>query len=151
MLEDVLCRPVCTRNYTASDKLSVLRYRRILNAIKKDYMQHWLMDNLPAVECTANCRGGLSPEEHPLVRLGFPLGCAIGAAEESMTVCTAATIGNLYAHETFINNHVDLIVSYHQSSEFTGSRIVGVEARPRSIHHARSARSRAPALFVLSP
>ena len=35
----------------------------------------------------------------------------------------------------FINNHVDIIISYHESTEFTGSRIVGIEVRPRSIRH----------------
>lgn len=35
----------------------------------------------------------------------------------------------------YLNNHVDFTISYHESAEFEGSRIVGIEARPRSIKH----------------
>jgi len=63
------------------------------------------------------------------------VGCKIGAASQSMTVCTAHTIANMHADTLFINNHVDIIISYHDSEEFQGSRIVGVEVLPRSIKH----------------
>jgi hypothetical protein len=41
----------------------------------------------------------------------------------------------MYPEEMFINNHVDIIISFHESSEFVGSRIVGIEVKPRSIRH----------------
>ena len=53
-----------------------------------------IIDNLPAVECTSNCRGGREFQDgrevhvHPYYRMGFPVGCAIGPARKSMTVCT---------------------------------------------------------------
>lgn len=135
MREDVLCRPLCNRTYDFKDKKSVKKYKRILNAIKKDYMQHWIIDNLPATECTSNCRGGTNPEDRPYSRLGFPMGCAIGAARQSMTICTVSTIQNMYPEEVFINNHVDIAIDFHESPEFSGARIVGVQVSPRSIKH----------------
>eukprot|EP00729_Bicosta_minor_P007009 gene7009-26126_t len=145
MREDIRCKPICKRNYTWEEKSTKLNkrkeYRKILNAIKKDYMHHWIVDNLPAVECTSNCRGGREvvdgEEVHkfPYYRLGFPIGCAIGPARKSMTVCTVNTIANMYPEEVFINNHVDIVIDYHEAEEFTGARIVGVQVSPRSLGH----------------
>jgi hypothetical protein len=125
-------------------------------------MHHWIIDNLPAVECTSNCRGGVEYHEQPYVvhippccplvlnlgrgcpsnclpfsdtclgirryyRLGFPVGCAIGEARKSMTICTVNTISNMYPEEVFVNNHIDLVIDFHESTEFTGARIVGVQ------------------------
>ena len=36
-----------------------------------------------------------------------------------MTVCTINNINNMYPNEVFINNHIDIIVKYHQAPEFT--------------------------------
>jgi len=91
------------------------------------------MDNLPAVECTSNCKQ--ESAQHPYYRLGFPVGCKIGAAAKSLTICTAQTIANMYSNELFLNNHIDFVISYHNSDEFEGSRIVGIEVTPRSIKH----------------
>jgi transmembrane 9 superfamily protein 2/4 len=145
MKEDVQCRALCKRNYTWEEKSTKKnkkkKYKQIFNAIRKDYMHHWIMDNLPVVECTSNCRGGQEYTEgqvihkFPYYRLGFPVGCAIGPARKSMTVCTVNTIANMYPEEVFINNHVDITVDYHESAEFDGSRIVGATISPRSIHH----------------
>jgi len=136
MREDVMCRPLCSRKYKFEDKKSKAKFRLLQNAIKKDYMHHWIVDNLPAVECTSNCRGGGETHERPFFRLGFPVGCAIGEAKKSMTICTVNTISNMYPEETFINNHVDIVIDFHESVEFTGARIVGVQVSPRSIKHA---------------
>ncbi len=46
------------------------------------------------------------------------MGCAIGPAESSMTVCTMGNIDNMYEEEVFINNHVDIIIDYHVAPEF---------------------------------
>ncbi|EDQ87579.1 uncharacterized protein MONBRDRAFT_37855 [Monosiga brevicollis MX1] len=135
MLQGESCRALCARTYNASARKDVLSYRRILNAIKKDYMNHWIMDNMPVVECTANCKGGARPQDQPYYRMGFPVGCAIGEAAKSMTICTINNINNMYPKEVFLNNHVDIIVKYHQAPEFEGSRVVGVQIRPRSIKH----------------
>eukprot|EP00038_Savillea_parva_P007385 m.169803 g.169803 ORF g.169803 m.169803 type:complete len:664 (-) comp13147_c0_seq1:107-2098(-) len=135
MREDVYCRPLCQRKYNFDDKKSKHKFKLLSNAIKKDYMHHWIIDNLPAVECTSNCRGGVQPHEQPYYRLGFPVGCAIGEARKSMTICTVNTISNMYPEEVFINNHVDLVIDFHESAEFTGARIVGVQVSPRSIRH----------------
>eukprot|EP00045_Choanoeca_perplexa_P006836 m.59199 g.59199 ORF g.59199 m.59199 type:complete len:679 (-) comp13812_c0_seq1:62-2098(-) len=135
MLEGQSCAAVCKRSYKAGVRGDVIRFRRIFNAIRKDYMNHWILDNLPVAECTANCRGGARPQDQPYYRLGFPVGCSIGEASKSMTVCTINNINNMYPKEVFINNHIDIIVKYHQAPEFTGSRIVGIEVRPRSIKH----------------
>lgn len=147
MLEDVRCKPVCFRNYSYGKRSTVKnkrkKHKQLYQAIKKDYMHHWIIDNLPAVECTSNCRGGQTydfekgKDVHlfPYYRLGFPIGCAIGPARKSMTVCTVTTIANMYPEEVFINNHVDIKILYHQSPEFTGSRVVGVQVSPRSLGH----------------
>lgn len=136
MREDVLCRPLCSRKYNFEEKKSKQKFRLLQNAIKKDYMHHWIVDNLPAVECTSNCRGGVESHERPYYRLGFPVGCAIGEAKKSMTICTVNTISNMYPEEVFINNHVDITIDFHESIEFTGARIVGVQVSPRSIRHS---------------
>lgn len=91
---------------------------------------HRIVDNLPAVECTANCRGGPSSQDRPFYRLGFPVGCAIGEASTSLTICTVNNIANLYPEETFINNHIDIIVKYHESSEFEVRRMPSTTAVP---------------------
>lgn len=134
MHEEVTCRALCKpKTYKHLDKASMAKVKRLERAIKLDYMQHWILDNLPAVECTSNCNAKAG--EHPYYRMGFPVGCKIGAAAQSMTVCTAHNIHNMFAKENFINNHVDITISFHDSSEFQGSRIVGIEVRPRSIKH----------------
>lgn len=135
MREDTICRPLCKRSYDFADKKSKSKFKLLNNAIKKDYMHHWIIDNLPAVECTSNCRGGFESHEQPYYRLGFPVGCAIGEARKSMTICTVNTISNMYPEEVFINNHMDITIDFHESEEFTGARIVGVQVSPRSIHH----------------
>lgn len=109
------------------------KFKKLERIIKLDFMHHWIMDNLPAVECTTNCKHD-SPAR-AFYRMGFPVGCKIGAATKSMTVCTAQTISNMFANELFLNNHIDFTISYHNSEEFEGSRIVGVEVVPRSIKH----------------
>jgi hypothetical protein len=44
-----------------------------------------------------------------------------------MTICTVNTISNMYPEEVFVNNHIDLVIDFHESTEFTGARIVGVQ------------------------
>ncbi|EGD73981.1 transmembrane 9 superfamily member 2 [Salpingoeca rosetta] len=129
------CEPLCRRTYKNTNKKDISKYNKIVMAIRKDYMHHWILDNLPIVECTSNCKGGIRPEDQPYYRLGFPVGCAIGAAEKSLTACTLRNINNMYQNEMFINNHVDIIIRYHESPEFEGARVVGVEVQPRSIRH----------------
>ncbi len=34
-----------------------------------------------------------------------------------------------------LNNHVDLVVLYHDNPRYEGNRIVGFEVQPRSISH----------------
>lgn len=135
LFEGKVCEPLCHRHYDPQDKESMTKFKLIERAIRKDYMHHWIMDNLPAVECTAQCRGGKTREEQPYYRLGFPVGCALGDAEKSLTLCTANNIINMYPEEVFINNHVDIVVKYHESDEFEGTRVVGIEIQPRSLGH----------------
>jgi transmembrane 9 superfamily protein 2/4 len=98
-------------------------------------MQHWTLDSLPAVECVNNCRGGYY-DSIPQYRTGFPLGCSMNE-KSTHTACTPANIGSMEMGKNYVNNHVDILVKLHQSSEFIGSRVVGVEAKPRSINHAK--------------
>lgn len=135
LFESQTCTPLCRRTYKKSDEMGMRKFKLLNRAIKKDYMHHWIMDNLPAVECTANCRGGLTKDQRPFYRMGFPVGCAIGEASTSLTICTVNNIANLYPEETFINNHIDIVIKYHESDEFEGARVVGLEVQPRSINH----------------
>ena len=113
---------------------------------------------MPAVECTSNCDSDSAGK--PFYRLGFPVGCKIGESAESMTVCTVCllttstyvqyqNIEKMKLGALFLNNHIDIVISYHESEEFTvcnhshailtlfqGARIVGLEVTPRSINHA---------------
>eukprot|EP01147_Barroeca_monosierra_P007166 gene7166-9647_t len=129
------CEPLCKRSYKNTNKKDMRKYNKLLLAIRKSYMQHWILDNMPVAECTANCKGGFREEDQPFYRLGFPVGCAISSGDRSRTSCTMRNINNMHPGEVFINNHVDIIVRYHESPEFEGARVVGVEAQPRSIHH----------------
>lgn len=55
MRETAECVPLCKRKYMSDNRKDLAKFRNLLNAIRKDYMHHWLLDNLPVVECTSNC------------------------------------------------------------------------------------------------
>ena len=94
MLEDMHgeCETVCEKEYSFENSRDVKKVHQLRAAIRKDYMMHFIMDNLPAVECTGNCRGGARAADQPVYRLGFPIGCDIGEASKSMTICTVPNI-----------------------------------------------------------
>eukprot|EP00049_Salpingoeca_infusionum_P017951 m.355098 g.355098 ORF g.355098 m.355098 type:complete len:674 (-) comp17178_c0_seq1:7542-9563(-) len=155
MLKSEVCQPLCHRTYDNQNKEDYVNYKRLFLAIKRDYLNHWIVDNMPSAECTTNCRGGRTTEDLPYYRLGFPVGCAIGDEEYVMTICTRNNINNMYPNEVFINNHVDITIKYHESEEFEGYRVVGVEIAPRSLAHKDPTKpdcspSAAPQVFKLS-
>lgn len=134
MRQDKSCVKLCSKTYDMNDVSSFAKFKKIERAIKLDYLHHWILDNLPAVECTSNCDSDSAGK--PFYRLGFPVGCKIGESAESMTVCTYQNIEKMKLGALFLNNHIDIVISYHESEEFTGARIVGLEVTPRSINHA---------------
>lgn len=74
--------------------------------------------NVSPTPCLCTQKRTPTPERQPYYRMGFPVGCAIGQAANSMTVCTVHNIDNMYAEEVFINNHIDLVIDYHTAPEF---------------------------------
>jgi len=88
-----------------------------------------IVDNLPAVECTDAC---LSTQ--PAYHTSFPLGCVYHNTCKTNQLCSVCVgvIGvillvemeDVLSHrrptcgDVFLSNHVDIVMSYHESSEF---------------------------------
>ena len=88
MKVDVPCTALCTpKTYNFEDKKSLARFKRLFMAVNKEYTHSWMLDNLPAAECTENCRGTL---DTPAYRLGFPVGCYVRDSGVASEVCTVS-------------------------------------------------------------
>ena len=103
--------------------MSLKRNKRALfeHAIDNDYRVHWIVDNLPV--------GTLSyVGQTPTFSRGFPVGF---------------TTGNGKDRKRFLNNHVRIIIQYHDdvdsfiegSAEEQTTKIVGFRVEPMSIRH----------------
>jgi transmembrane 9 superfamily protein 2/4 len=117
------CQILCkTTNY--NDDLKLWSQR-----IFEDYRVHWMIDNLPAHVSTLDLSKPAADDDHEqqfLVEKGFPLGFV--AKEGDLLTNPTLRSGGVY-----INNHVELIISFHGAA--LGSRIVGFEIQPYSIRH----------------
>ena len=137
-LENQTCVKVCdTKKYKPQQvQKDALNLKFIANAIRKNYQHHWIVDNMPVTWCFM--------ADKQYCNRGFPLGCYVSSANTNTDSCTFGQNFEI-DQSVYINNHVDLIVTYHsgenekwgsnekRSDSNTVGRVVSVKVNPRSI------------------
>jgi len=111
MLREVYCQVLCQVTLTKPDAFSIRKH------IKYGYHNNWIIDNLPGASI------GLSPSGQQQTHYagGFP----IGFATKDMK-------------ETYVYNHVNIMLDYHNPEGKEGHRVVGFSVEPMSIAHQYS-------------
>lgn len=129
------CKVVCTKSYSTNPS-DLKKLNFLKKAIVQNYQHHWIIDNLPVTWCYAIEAGQkyCSP--------GFPVGCYVNKQGVPKDACiTSATFNERDTH--YIFNHVDIVITYHSSSEEewggklgdAGGRLISAKLTPRSIKH----------------
>eukprot|EP01134_Creolimax_fragrantissima_P002551 CFRG2551T1 len=112
VMKNQTCSVLCSKTYTKQQSAQFSK------RIDQSYFVHWMMDNLPSGTRVVRSNG------KPMLFDGYPLGM-LGSA-----------VKGLPPKNTYINNHVDIKISYHET-EPEGSirqfRIVSFEVIPLSI------------------
>lgn len=128
------CEVACVRKLKKSEKDAFVK------AIDDDYKVHWMVDNIPVGMFNAAPRS----EEKTFTR-GFPVGFTAPVAGKAGTV----------AH--YLNNHLRIIVKFHDDIDGTGdnedeptTKIVGFRVEPMSIKHAWAGEAFNPGATALS-
>eukprot|EP01098_Paradermamoeba_levis_P002333 TRINITY_DN1273_c0_g1_i1.p1 TRINITY_DN1273_c0_g1~~TRINITY_DN1273_c0_g1_i1.p1 ORF type:complete len:624 (+),score=162.27 TRINITY_DN1273_c0_g1_i1:757-2628(+) len=109
--KSVACKILCVTSYDSEQA------KLFSDKIAEDYKISWLLDNLPAaIKKTYQDANGdkVAYEE------GFPLGQKAEGTDDK---------------STFLNNHVDLKILFHEVPTQTKLRIVGFEVEPDSIKY----------------
>eukprot|EP00934_Nitzschia_sp_Nitz4_P006920 Nitzschia sp. Nitz4//scaffold46_size129759//92396//94351//NITZ4_003516-RA/size129759-processed-gene-0.146-mRNA-1//1//CDS//3329552640//6910//frame0 len=109
MLTEVSCRVLCQKTLakTEADKLRL--------HIKYGYHNNWIIDNLPSAVIAPNAKGDM--QRH--YAGGFPIGFV---ASDN--------------HKPYINNHVNIVIDYHQKDPAVETyRVVAFAVEPLSIAH----------------
>jgi transmembrane 9 superfamily protein 2/4 len=110
---DMFCEQLCTKNLGRADQRGVTP-NKVVKAIRKDYHNNWIVDNLPAAS-------KLEDEDQVTTRYwhGFPVGFI---DEKTM--------------KAYIHNHVNIEIRYHPvETERDRYRVVRFTVEPFSIHH----------------
>ncbi|XP_070388474.1 transmembrane 9 superfamily member 2-like [Dermacentor albipictus] len=136
-LENATCVPLCNRTYSSEDPSSVKRLEKLKKGMLRQYMHHWIVDNMPVTWCRST-----SDLSGQVCSMGFPMGCYTFRNSVPRGMCG---VYSAYSKpETFyFFNHVDLTISYHKSEKESwgssfieeGGRILSVKVQPRSISH----------------
>ena len=112
MKQDMYCQQLCVTSLGRSEKKGTSN-NKMVRAIKKEYHNNWILDNLPAAGMT-------NESEEPLYFQGFPIGF-----QETES-----------PFRSFVNNHVNIKVHYHAvETEINSYRIVRFIVEPLSIKH----------------
>lgn len=115
------CKVVCQRTYTDTE------LQHFADKVEEDYRVNWLLDNLPAATkyFTESVEQGSDERRYDFhYERGFPLGFV------------APPDGNLRPGQKYINNHIKLIILYHENPDrFSGARVVGFEVEAFSVRH----------------
>jgi len=115
MLENEACKVQCRMLYSYDD------VHKFQKKIAQEYRVNFIVDNLPA----ATKYRSITPDEKGHEIYVYEKGYALGFKSEQR------------GHTRYyMNNHVDLILKYHQDQSYTGARIVGFEVQARSIKHS---------------
>jgi len=111
MKQDMYCEQLCISNMGRTERTGASN-NKMIRAIKKEYQNNWIVDNLPAA-------GRTSDNGTPLYFQGFPIGFV---SEED--------------GQTYINNHVNIEIEYHAvETETKKYRVVKFVVEPLSISH----------------
>ncbi|KAH7963693.1 hypothetical protein HPB52_022421 [Rhipicephalus sanguineus] len=138
-LENRTCVSLCNKTYSIDDHASMKRLEKLKKGMSKNYMHHWIVDNMPVTWCHST-----SELSGQTCSMGFPMGCYTFRNSVPRGICG---VYSAYSKpETFyLFNHVDLTISYHKSEKESwgssfieeGGRIISVKVQPRSIAHKK--------------
>jgi len=108
-------------------------------AITEDYMQNWIIDNLPAASIHQSSAVVHRADDDEIsktesYRKGFPVGYTKVQAVVSRSKKDKLTTVKASNVEFFLYNHVELTLDYHDVGEGL-SRVVGFAVEPRSVKH----------------
>lgn len=109
MLTEAYCVKVCQVNLSGGD------FMKLKLHIKRGYHNNWIIDNLPSAAVGLTASG--QKQKH--YAGGFPIGFVASDTAE-----------------TYIYNHVNIVIDYHQRDpDVEGYRVVGFAVEPMSIKH----------------
>lgn len=123
MKKDETCKLLCKKTYSDED------LTHFATKVGEEYTVNWIVDNMPAattfVLTTENDKAE-TKETELIYQKGFSLGFVGAEGEE------ATKVGVKY-----INNHIKLILSYHEDPKaFKGARIVAFQVEAYSHNYA---------------
>lgn len=113
MKTDMYCEQLCVRNLGRPDQPGVSP-NKFVKAIRKDYHNNWIVDNLPSASRLEN-------ENYTMTQYGqgFPVGFI--AYDDK---------------KAYVHNHVNIEIMYHAvETETDRYRVVRFTVEPFSIHH----------------
>ena len=118
MLQDEFCRILCQ-----TEPLTETSAKTLDLAIRYDYHNNWIVDNLPSYRIGHTANGA----ERKQYGDGFPIGNYFRFIKRSKEVGGFA----------FVFNHYKIVLEYHQPDRsVNGFRIVGFGVEPMSINHS---------------
>lgn len=124
------CEVACVQKLKKDEKDAFVR------AIDDDYRIHWIVDNLPVGMFSTN------DLHETIFTRGFPVGFKTGTSKHA---------------KHFLNNHVRIIVQYHDdfesengNAEEATTKVVGFRVEPMSIKHTYEGAEFLPGVSVLS-
>lgn len=125
---------VCRREY-AKNKESMLQFLR--DRIHEDYMQQWVVDNMPVTWCYS-----IMESDKPFCSTRFPVGCYVTEKGQRHDACFLSDQLK-EPGATYIFNHVHIILYYQKGSKTGGStdgRIVRAHVQLASCDAAKCAK-----------
>jgi transmembrane 9 superfamily protein 2/4 len=111
MKTDMYCEQLCVANLGRAEQKNS-QPDRFVKAIRKEFHNNWIVDNLPAASKSEN-------DAHIITRYwqGFP-------------------IGYIDDQKAYVNNHVNIEITYHPAESEPGKfRVVRFMVEPFSIEH----------------
>mmetsp|Transcript_14632 Transcript_14632/g.19102 ORF Transcript_14632/g.19102 Transcript_14632/m.19102 type:complete len:667 (-) Transcript_14632:162-2162(-) len=118
MKKEMYCEQVCINNLGRGEQKNV-QPNRVIKAIRKQYHNNWIVDNLPSAHKVEAESGGETPDSDTRYWHGFPLGFVSDSDKKA-----------------YIHNHVNLEIMYHPVEHDTSTfRVVRFTVEPFSIMH----------------
>jgi len=109
------CQALCKMTYSKK------QLHELATKIDDKYRVNLIVDNLPAAQKFKTIvSDGQTEREDFIYEKGYPLGYVASSNGQKVVM---------------LNNHVDLVILYHDNPRYEGNRIVGFEVQPRSIAH----------------
>lgn len=113
MKKDAYCQQLCIANLGGAEKRD-LKPNKVVKAIRKDYHNNWIVDNLSAASIVED-----DSSITTVYAQGFPVGFI---AQDS--------------HLAYVHNHVNIVIMYHAVDDQVGKyRVVRFTVEPFSIKH----------------